>query len=74
MQDGLKDMLDIKEYKAVYMLFSFIAVLIDRGTGCAEQAPLTTVHTAFSNLLCSFLFNKTVASEDIAHRWEIKIT
>lgn len=69
-QDDIKEIFEKWHCNAVDMLLLFFAASIDQVIGCHEQAPLTTVYTAYSSLLCSILFNKTT-SKDRKHYDEI---
>lgn len=62
-KDVVKVVLLEKDYKSVDMAFRFNVVFMDRATDCCHQAPLTVL-TAYSNLLCSPLFDKS-RSKDV---------
>lgn len=64
-------MLEGKGYKCNDMVVPFVAAFIDNAIGCAEQAPLTTVHTAFFNLFCCLMLDKAAAVDSSRYRSEI---
>lgn len=52
-KDGLRGMLEGKDYRSVDMVFPFVAAFIYRCTGLEEDAPLTRINTTYSEI-----FNK----------------
>lgn len=44
-------MLERKAFRAVYMMFPFVAGFIDRVTGFGSKSKLTTLHTAYTDLM-----------------------
>ena len=49
--DGIKGMLEAKNYQNMDMIFPFIAAFIDRATGLEDTAMLTHVHATYSLLM-----------------------
>ena len=49
--DGLRGMLEAKNYKAIDMVFPFVAAFIDRCSGDEESHPLTKVCSRYTELM-----------------------
>lgn len=63
---GLSGMLEGKDYLTFDMVFSFIACFIERATGLFEQAPMTSLHTMYSDLVISLTIYKSgETTEDV---------
>ena len=55
---GVKGMLEGKDYHQLDMVFPFVAAFIDRASRRTIEAPLTSVCTAYSDLLNTLMFTK----------------
>lgn len=64
-QNGRKEMVQMEDYKAVHMVFSFKAAFIDKAPGYSENALLLTVHTAYS------AFRNKLLSKAPQNRWSL---
>ena len=49
--DGLRGMLEAKNYKAIDMVFPFVAAFIDRCSGDEESHPVTKVCSRYTELM-----------------------
>lgn len=52
LKNGLKGILEGKDYKALDTVLTFDAAFIDRCTAFEESAPFTKVHTMYSEFTC----------------------
>lgn len=50
-KNGLKGMLEGRDYKGLDKVFPFVAAFIDRCTGHERTAPMTRVHTMYSEIV-----------------------
>lgn len=56
-------MIEEKKLKYVAMVHPYIAVTIDKATGCCHTAPLPTTQAANFNVLCHLFFEKSMAKD-----------
>lgn len=51
MKDGIRRMVERKDYRSVHMLFPFVVVFVDLYTGHDKEAPITTIKTWYADIL-----------------------
>ena len=56
-QDGLRGMLEGKDYRTLDMFFPFIFGYVDSWLGYAEDAPLTKIHVMYTDLVNRLMSN-----------------
>lgn len=71
-QDGVKGILEAKDYKAADMVFSILAADTDSATGYTDNAHLMTFLTAYANLLNKLLFKTSKLMLTNTHASEIE--
>lgn len=65
-------MLEGKNNRSIYIMMSLIAMFANRAAGCAEQAPFTPVHTAYSSYSCNLMYGNASVVYTSVYRSKIK--
>ena len=55
LRDGVRGMLEGKNYRAIDLVFPFIAAFVDRALGFQDQPTLTTLNMMYTELMLTLL-------------------